>query len=127
MPKKVPLERCERVRGINIYTTNELVRRKLHTVVGSRSRRLARDIYDTAWIVFEAARPAAADAAELRAWIKNVTPSGREQLQDRLQQEEVTARVSAKDVWNALETGIRRGEQKPAELGDRFGQSRSAS
>ena len=128
MPNEVPLERCERVRGINIYTPNELVRRKLHTIVGAQPRQLARDIYDAAWIVSE--RPELlqqADAAKLRAWIENVTPSWREQLQDRLQQEEVTARVNAKDVWEALETGIQRREQSPAGPGDRPGQSRSAS
>ena len=112
MPKRVPLERCERVRGINMYTPNELVRRKLHTIVGAQPRRLARDIYDAAWIVSE--RPdllQQADAARLRAWIENVTPRRREQLQNRLQQEEVTARVSARDVWEALEAGIRSLEQ----------------
>ena len=119
MPAKIPLERCERVRGINIYTPSELVNRKLHTIVGARPRQLARDIYDTAWIVSE--RPdllRQADAAKLGEWIENVTPRRREQLQDRLQEEELTARVSAKDIWEALETGIRRLEQRPDEPGD---------
>ena len=118
MPAKVPLEHCERVRGINIYTPSELVSRKLHTIVGAQPRQLARDIYDAAWIVSE--RPdllQQADAAKLRQWIENVTPRRREQLQNRLQQEELTARVSANDVWQALETGIRRLEQKPDDPG----------
>ena len=118
MPEEVPLERCERVRGINIYTPRELVRRKLHTIVGAQPRQLARDIYDTAWIVSE--RPdllQQADAAKLRQWTENVTPRTREQLQNRLQQEEVTARVSANDVWQALEAGIQRLEQTPDDPG----------
>ena len=126
MPDKVPLERCERVRGINIYTPSELVNRKLHTIVGAQPRQLARDIYDAAWIVSE--RPdllQQADAAKLREWIENVTPRRREQLQNRLQQEELTARVSANDIWEALETGIRRLKQGPDDPGDRSGRGHS--
>ena len=112
MPAQIPLEHCERVRGINIYTPRELVSRKLHTIVGLQPRQLARDIYDAAWIVSE--RPdllQQADATRLRRWIEDVTPRRREQLQNRLQQEELTARVSANDVWQALEAGIRRLEE----------------
>ena len=32
MPRKVPLDRCERVQGINIYRPSELISRKLHTI-----------------------------------------------------------------------------------------------
>ena len=126
MPDKVPLERCERVRNINIYIPSELVNRKLHTIVGAQPRELARDIYDAAWIVSK--RPdllQQADAAKLREWIENVTPRRREQLQNRLQQEGLTARDSANDIWQALETGIRRLEQRPDDPGDRTGRSRS--
>ena len=114
MPEKVPLERCDRVRGTNIYTPSELVSRKLHTIVGAQPRQLGRDIYDAAWIVSE--RPdllQQAEAAKLRKWIENVTPRRRQQLQNRLQQEELTARVNANDVWEALETGIQKLEQRP--------------
>ena len=118
MPDKVPLERCQRVHEINIYRPSELVSRKLHTMVGTHPRQLARDIYDTAWIVSE--RPDLLlenDAAKLQEWIKNLTPRRRKQLQNRLQHEELTARVDANDVWQALETGIRTLQERPNDRG----------
>ena len=120
MPEKIPLEHCERVRGVNIYTPRELVSRKLHTMVGAQPRQLARDIYDTAWIVSE--KPdlvQQADAAKLQKWLNDVTPRRREQLQNRLEQEELTARVRTTEVWQALETGIRNLEQRPDGGGSR--------
>ena len=114
MPEKVPPEHCERVRGINIYTPSELVRRKLRTIVGTQPRELARDIYDAAWIACE--RPdlvQQADRTKLRQWLEDVTPKRREQLQNRLQREELTSRVSANEVWQALEAGIQELEQRP--------------
>ena len=122
MPNQVPLERCERVRGINIYTPRELVNRKLQTIVGTQPRQLARDIYDAAWIVSARADLLQqTDAAKLRAWIENVTPRRREQLKNRLQEEELTARVNANDIWEALETGIRRLKQGLDDPGGRSG------
>ena len=108
MPDKVPFDRCERVRGINIYTDADLVRRKLVTVVGPRPRQKARDIYDAAWVVSH--RPELVlpdDAAKLRQWLDGLIPRAREELQRRLRSEEVTGRVSAAQVWNALEAGVR--------------------
>ena len=81
MPEKVPLDRCERVRGITIYRPRELVSRKLHTIVGERPREKARDIYDAAWIVAE--QPALvgkADATKLRQWLDKMTPATRREL-----------------------------------------------
>lgn len=114
MPEKVPLDRCERVRSISIYTPRELVRRKLYTLVGAQPRQLARDIYDASWIVSE--RPdllQQTDVAKLRRWLDNATPRTRERLQNRLRQEELTARVSASDIWLALETGLGSLNERP--------------
>ena len=127
MPERVPLDRCERVRGINIYRPSELVSRKLHTIVGERPRQKARDIYDAAWIVAE--HPdllGKTDAAKLRHWFEKMTPETREELQGRLRGEELTSRVSTSEVWQALETGIRTLEQRPKDPGDRSEQSRSS-
>jgi predicted nucleotidyltransferase component of viral defense system len=113
MPRKVPLDRCERVQGINIYRPSELISRKLHTIVGERPRQKARDIYDAAWIVAE--HPdllGKTDAAKLRQWLEKMTPETREELQNRLRGEQLTSRVSAKEVWQALEAGIQRLEQR---------------
>ena len=114
IPEKVPLDRCERMRSISIYTPRELVRRKLHTLVGAQPRQLARDIYDASWIVSE--RPdllQQTDVAKLRRWLDNATPRTRERLQNRLRQEELTARVSASDIWLALETGLGSLNERP--------------
>ena len=127
MPEKVPLDRCERVRGINIYQPSELVSRKLHTIVGERPRQKARDIYDAAWIVSE--RPhllGQADAAKLQQWFEKMTPQTRQEMQSRLRGEQLTSRVSTTEVWQALEMGIRSLEQRPDDSGGRSGQSRSS-
>ena len=116
MPEKVPLDRCERVRGINIYRPSELVSRKLQTIVGKRPRQKARDIYDAAWIVAEHPELLGeADATKLREWLEKMTPETVVELQSRLRGEQLTSRVSTTEVWQALETGIRRREQRPDE------------
>ena len=83
MPRKVPLDRYERVQGINIYRPSELISRKLHTIVGERPRQKARDIYGAAWIVAE--HPdllGKTDAAKLQQWLEKMTPETREGLQN---------------------------------------------
>ena len=111
MPDRVPLDRCEQVRGIIIYTARELVTRKLQTVIGKRARQKARDIYDAAWIVSE--RPdlvGPADAKKLQQWVET-TPAHRDTLARRLESGTVTQRVSSSQVLEALVAGVRRLQQ----------------
>ena len=121
MPEKVPLDRCERIRGINVYRPSELVSRKLHTIVGERPREKARDIYDAAWIVTKHPELVAkTDGARLRDWLTTMKPETRDELQSRLQGEQLTSRVSTTEIWKALESGIwslDRGPEDPGEGG----------
>ena len=108
MPDNVPLNQCERLGKINIYRADELISRKLQTLIGERPRQKARDIYDAAWIVSrEAGLVRGTDAAKLAQWLKRITSEKRQQLQQRLQQEELTKRVDKSEVWEALESGVR--------------------
>ena len=108
MPAKVPLDRCERLHGMNIYAGPELVHRKLATMVGERPRRAARDIYDTGWIATEHPELIGPeDAEKLQSWLSNLGPPETDELKTRLQREEVTGRISTTAVWTALETAIR--------------------
>ena len=84
MPGKVPLERCERVEGINNYEPSELVSRKLQTIIGDKPRQKARDIYDAAWILTEHPELLVeTDKTRLCDWRTQLTPEMREELQDR--------------------------------------------
>ena len=121
MPNQVPLERCERVRGINIYTPGSWSSGSCRTIVGTQPD----NSHETSTTPPDSIRGAdllqQTDAAKLRAWIENVTPRRREQLKNRLQEEELTARVNANDIWEALETGIRRLKQGLDDPGGRSG------
>ena len=50
MPARTPLDKTELRDGIRSYKANELVKRKLQTIIGDSPRVLPRDVYDTGWI-----------------------------------------------------------------------------
>ena len=107
MPAQVPIDRCRRVRGIRVYAPEELVRRKLHTIVGARPRLKARDIYDAAWIVSEHPELVGAEeAAKLREWLDAMTPRTGEERRERMRTDPLSGRVSTPEVWETLNNGI---------------------
>lgn len=108
MPAKVPLDKCERLHGMNIYNDTELVRRKLPTVIGLNPRRKARDIYDAGWLVTtHPALISVEDSTKLKAWIENMSPERQRRLMNRLDNDRIIGRVNADTIWERLESGIR--------------------
>ena len=51
MPKNVPLEECERIDGILIYNSRELVRRNCRRSSATSHARRPATSYDAGWIV----------------------------------------------------------------------------
>ena len=106
-PTRIPSEKCRVHEGITVYDGQELVHRKLQTLIGPEPREKARDIYDAGWLVNE--RPElirADDRRKLRRWLDSKTPRGIEQLQNELRRDPITGQVNADTVWTKLEQGI---------------------
>ena len=108
MPERVPLDKCERVDGILIYNDDELIRRKLATVVGDKPRWKARDIYDAGWIVTEHADLIGVqERRALKKWMASTTRAAVNQIKDRMRRDSVIRRVEADEVWSRLRDGVR--------------------
>lgn len=108
MPERVPLDRCERVDGILIYTDDELIRRKLATVAGDKPHRKARDIYDAGWIVTEhAGLISVHECRALKKWMASATRAAVNQIKGRMRRDSVIRRVDADEVWSRLREGVR--------------------
>ena len=92
-----------------MYKPEELVHRKLATLIGREPREKPRDIYDAGWLATE--RPKLigdTDRTKLHEWLHNCSPAKVTVLKENLQHDPITGRVDADEVWNKLADGIQR-------------------
>ena len=115
MPARTPLELTELRDGIRTYKPNELVRRKLQTIIGETPRVLPRDVYDTGWIA--TVHPeliSREDAQKLKDWMQQTVERGKvDRIKSDLRDDEVTRRVDANTVWEKVEEAISRLDSGP--------------
>ena len=107
VPPRIPVEKCTRYGGIVVYQPEELVHRKLQTMVGPSARWKPRDIYDTGWIA--TTHPDIIrddDTTKLKDWIASRTPNQIEALKASLQRDQVTGQVDTNELWECVVRGI---------------------
>lgn len=115
MPAKTPLEKTEVRDGIRMYKREELVRRKLQTIIGDSPRVLPRDVYDAGWLATTHPELIARnDAYKLKEWVQRTIETGEvEDIKADLKEDPVTGRVNADTVWERVQEGISRLEAGP--------------
>lgn len=110
MPAKTPLEKTVMHEGMRIYETRELVRRKLQTITGESPRVLPRDVYDAGWLA--TTHPELIhqdDRKKLKQWLEDTINNGLvETRKNDLSDDNVTGRINADRIWNAVNRGISR-------------------
>ncbi len=115
VPTRIPLENCTRYDGIVIYKPDELVHRKLQTMVGPNARYKPRDIYDAGWVATthpELVRDD--DARKLKNWIASRTPKQIQDIKTALAEDQITGQVDTNELWECVARGI-------SGLGTRYG------
>ena len=109
VPTRIPLENCTQYDGIVIYKPEELVHRKLQTMIGPNARCKPRDIYDAGWVATthpELVRDD--DARELKNWITSRTSKQIQDLKTALAEDQVTGQVDTNELWECVAESISR-------------------